>query len=450
MARPRSTVPSYRLHRQSGQAVTTLVDAGGRRHDVLLGKHDSPESRIEYARTIARWEASGRRLPSAPSAPKADVSVNELALDFLKHAEHHYRHPDGTATGETREYRMAVRPLCHLFGALPAAEFGPLALKSIRELMIHGYDHPKHGEQGGVARGVVNQRMGRIRRVFKFGVENEMIPPSVLQGLQAVRGLQRGRSAARETKPIRPVHPDIVEQTLPHLSRPVAAMVRLQLLTGARPGEVAIMRGCDLDTTGPVWLYRPGSTEGPEGQHKTAHHGYERVIAIGPKAQAIIKNFLKLDTRAYLFSPVDAEAERRAEQRRNRKTKVQPSQQDRRKPKPRKSPGDRYTTGTYKRAIADACRDAFPPPAPLCRQEGETKKAWLARLTSDQQEKLRQWNQEHRWNPHRLRHTAATTIRRECGLDTARVVLGHRTPAITELYAELDVGRAVEAMARLG
>ena len=36
------------------------------------------------------------------------------------------------------------------------------------------------------------------------------------------------------------------------------------------------------------------------------------------------------------------------------------------------------------------------------------------------------------WHPHQLRHTKATEIRREAGLDAARVVLGHRSQQITE------------------
>src|SRR5262245_18809066 len=55
------SVPSYRRHKQSGQAIVTLTDGLGGRRDVLLGKHGSKESRVEYARIIAEWEANGRR-----------------------------------------------------------------------------------------------------------------------------------------------------------------------------------------------------------------------------------------------------------------------------------------------------------------------------------------------------------------------------------------------------
>jgi integrase len=378
------------------------------------------------------------------------VSINELALAFWEHAKKHYLRPDGVPTSEANEYRLALRPLCHLFGALHASEFGPLALKAVRELMINGYDHPKYGPQGSLARGVINQRVGRIRRVFKWGIENEMIPRDALLGLQAVRGLQRGRSAARETEPVCAVHFTVVENTLPFLSRHVAAMVRLQLLTGMRPGEVCVMRACDLDMSGAAWLYRPGSDQGQVGQHKTAHHGLQRVVAIGPRAQEVIRPFLKLDTKAYLFSPRDAVSAFRREQRQQRKSKVQPSQQDRRKVRPKKRPGERYTVSGYAHAVAAACIEAFPPPAPLCQRADETKKQWCARLTPEQHEELKRWRRSHHWHPHQLRHTAATKIRREFGLDVARAILGHRSPQITELYAELDIGRAAEVMERLG
>src|SRR5262249_44266431 len=83
---------SYRLHRQSGQAVVTLTDGLGGRRDVLLGRHDTPQSRAEYLRVLAEWEANGRRLPRRSAEPSApDLTVNELALAYWKHAEVYYR-----------------------------------------------------------------------------------------------------------------------------------------------------------------------------------------------------------------------------------------------------------------------------------------------------------------------------------------------------------------------
>ncbi len=80
MSRPRKSVPSYRLHGQSGQAVVTLSDGLGNRRDVLLGKYGTPESRAEYVRVLAEWEAAGRRLPTRSAEGSApDITVNEVA-----------------------------------------------------------------------------------------------------------------------------------------------------------------------------------------------------------------------------------------------------------------------------------------------------------------------------------------------------------------------------------
>jgi hypothetical protein len=49
-----------------------------------------------------------------------------------------------------------------------------------------------------------------------------------------------------------------------------------------------------------------------------------------------------------------------------------------------------------------------------------------------------------------LRHSKATELRRVAGLDAARAVLGHNPPAVTEVYAEMDLGKAAEVMGRLG
>ncbi len=113
-------------------------------------------------------------------------------------------------------------------------------------------------------------------------------------------------------------------------------------------------------------------------------------------------------------------------------------------------PGDAYTVAAYRRAIAYACDRAFPPPKPLARQPKETLGAWRARLTPAQRDELAAWQREHRWHPHQLRHNAATELRREFGVETARVILGHRSATVTEVYAELDRVKAVEAALQAG
>ncbi|MGH7214963.1 MAG: tyrosine-type recombinase/integrase, partial [Tepidisphaeraceae bacterium] len=107
------------------------------------------------------------------------------------------------------------------------------------------------------SRNVVNRQVNRIRSVFAWAVAQELIPASVHHGFQAVAGLKRGRSDARDTEPVKPVPDAHVEAVRPYVSRQVWALVQLQLLTGARPGELLPMRPLDLDTRGDVWVYAP-------------------------------------------------------------------------------------------------------------------------------------------------------------------------------------------------
>ena len=305
---PRTRIPSYRRFKPKDLG---LVVIDGKQHH--LGPYGSPESIAEYNRLIQEWLAGGGA-STARGTTVNDLSINELILAFwTRYAQQHYRHPDGSPTGELDNYRDSLRPRRQLYGATLARDFGPLALKAVRQAMI----------DAGLARTTINQRIGRIVRLFKWAVESELVPSTVYQALKAVRGLQKGRSATREPRPVKPVPEADVEAIRPFVARQVWAMVELQRLTGMRPGEVCRMRACDLDTSGPVWIYSPAG-------HKTDHHGIEHRIYLGPRAQQVLRPWLRANTTAYLFSPREAVEERQAERRRLREAECGRGRRDRR------------------------------------------------------------------------------------------------------------------------
>jgi hypothetical protein len=55
-----------------------------------------------------------------------------------------------------------------------------------------------------------------------------------------------------------------------------------------------------------------------------------------------------------------------------------------------------------------------------------------------------------RWSPNRLRHAAATEIRKRFGLEAAQTVLGHAQASINEDYAERDLTLAVRVAREVG
>ena len=75
---------------------------------------------------------------------------------------------------------------------------------------------------------------------------------------------------------------------------------------------------------------------------------------------------------------------------------------------------------------------------------------WRKRLTKEQKAELAAWRKAHRWHPHQLRHNAATELRKEFGIEAASIILGHRSAAITEVYAEQDTQAAIAAMVKVG
>jgi hypothetical protein len=136
----------------------------------------------------------------------------------------------------------------------------------------------------GLCRTVVNRRLTRVKTMFSWAVSEELVHASISHGLREVKGFRNGEKCVRESEPVQPAFAEDMLAALPHCPAPVAAMVELQWLTGMRSGEVLIMRTLDIDQSNPAcWLYRPGSDAGPNGLHKNAWRGQDRVVLLGPR-----------------------------------------------------------------------------------------------------------------------------------------------------------------------
>ncbi len=405
--------PKYRHYKPKDLGVVRL---DGRDH--YLGKFDSPESWEKYHRLVAEWHAAqGRPLPARDSEATASVpSVNQVLLAYWKFAEGYYVR-DGETTKELTCMREALRPLRRLYGSLPAPEFGPAKLKVVRDYMIDEQD---------LCRTEINKRIGRIKRFFRWAVSEEIVPPSLAHGLDSVKGLMMGRSRARESQRVKPVPDQHVDATLPFLPPPLVAMIECQRNTGMRPGEVVLMRKCDIDMSGDVWIFFPD-------RHKNDWRNHPRAVAIGPKGQAILKPFLDRRDDAYLFSPAESYAWRLANRQnlsgKQRKTPIYPSEIQAREKAKRKRRARRagkrvrlrYTTESYWKALYYTFNTA--------EKRG---------IKMD------------RWFPNQLRHSRGTELRKKFGVEASRVSLGHARLEATEIYAEKDLMLAIEIAREAG
>jgi integrase len=319
MAR-QSKPPSYLLHRQSGQAMTVVKGPDGRRKQVLLGRYGSDQSKAEFARIVAEWDASPARLTSrTPATPL--LTVGDVAAKFMAHARLHYRHPDGTATSEVNNYAQAFKRLAELYGPTPAAEFSPLKLKALRRRWV----------DDGICRPQVNGRAGRIRRMFKW-------------------------AAAEELVPVAPASDADINAVLPYLRGPARDLVRLLRVTGMRPSEACTLRWGDIDQTADVWVYRPL-------RHKTGWRGKARVVLLGPQARGIMAAYAGKDPAACVFDPRDAVAGLHAERAERRVTRYYASRQGWQKAverRPSRVRG-RYDVNSLNQAVRRACEKAGVP-----------------------------------------------------------------------------------------
>lgn len=459
MARPRKgtrKTPSYRLHKASGRAVVTIA---GR--DFYLGAFESPESHRRYHQLLADAEAG--RLPEQGTKPAISsackLSVADVVAAFWRHAETWYRKPTGEVdargepvtetTSELSNIRHAFKPLLELHRALPANDFTRVHLRGVVNKMI----------EAGRCRSSIRRDAHRIKRLFKWAASEGIIGSTVHADLSladaAYLGLALGRSRAKERPPVRPVGEDHAKAVIPHVAREVGAMIELQLLTGMRPGEVTAMRSSDIEMSGDVWTYTPR-------HHKTAHHGHARIIPLGPKAQAVVEPFLRVDEpHAFIFSPVNAERRRRDELHAMRITPAGQGNHrgSNRVRRPERRPGERYTPGSYARAIREGVAKAFPPPAEIARGKvptgpnrtrWETVAEWHARIGAAGVKRLREHAASVHWHPHQLRHTAATYLRKVHGVEAAQVMLGHSQLSATEIYAERNTDKAIEIARKWG
>ena len=399
-------LPSYRKH-SSGQARVTI---NGR--DYLLGKFGSAASKASYNRLIAEFLSSD--CSTSFGAQADELTIVEILAAYLKHAKTYY----GAASREFANLTRVAKPMKELYGKTPAKHFGPAEFKAIRCWWLLEKTRTRQ---------YVNRQMKQTIQIIKWAVSEGMMPPATHQAVKCVEPLKRGRVQAPEAPPIRPVEQATVDATLPHLPQVVADMVRFQLATGCRPGEVCSIKPAMVDRSSDIWQIRLVA-------HKTAYRGKSRTIYVGPKAQAVLAKYLLHGADNHCFSPREAEAKRREKRNLERTSPIRRSKQKSKLYKKKSSSriGDHYDTASYGNAIKYACKLAFRAPE---NPDGEG---------------LKKWYSEHSWAPNQLRHTAATTIRKEFGLDAAAVILGHSGVGVTQVYAEQDTTKAIEVARRIG
>lgn len=282
--RPRNSVPSYKFHKRSGQAVCYI-----NRQTHYLGAYDSPESHKRYAELIAGLQSEAdQRTAEKPITARRQRTINELALKFTTERLPEY------SDAEQHCIRTAMRVMCDLFGETLVDDFGPLRLRAVRSAMIQG-DLQGEKPRKPWSRGFTNKQVKRLKMLFRWGVSWELVPVVVADALATLASLAANETDAAESKPRRAVSAeDIAAVRAAFRVHRCRDILDLLLLTGARPGELLNLTTGDIDRRGDVWRAELKS-------HKTRHKGKSRVLLFNVDAQRILTKYLQANPSRRLF-----------------------------------------------------------------------------------------------------------------------------------------------------
>ena len=377
MSKVKQLVPAYCLHRPTGQAYLT-VKRDGKRVPSYLGRWGTESSLVAYRGELTALSLTPSLIDSAvqqarnrssdPSsqpnvAHPSACTVRSLWAAFMRWAPSYYKLPTGQPSRELENFRDAVRELLLRIGDKRTAEVTKKDLEEVREAMI----------AAKLSRGVVNKRITKILRIFRWGTEEDrgLVPEAVVAVLHLIRKLEPHRSAAPEYGPVVGISSEVVEKAISAANPVIGAMLRLQLLTGMRPGEARGLRKKMVQKKGKGWVADFGI------EHKMAHRRQTRVIPLGPKTLALLRLWLEKCPfpESFVFRPT---------QQKGSRGKLQ-----------------QFARYGYGDSVAWACEKAGVPA----------------------------------FAPNQVRHTVGEEVRESHGLEYVQALLGHRSRASSERYA---------------
>ena len=382
----------HSVTRNRGFVKFPAAACGGKRvTEWLPGKYQSPESLAAFEKSLGffllhgtapPWVGQPQQRPSSPAGPRTDLAevladgptVEEICHQFTRH-----RMP-GYCYSEQCHYRTAMRDLCFLYAARPADSIGKRELLEVRALFVRA---------GKCLKGC-NGQTRRVKAVFQWAADHELVPDAVPLNLQALRNLKHGEAPTPPRK--QAVSDELVRQTCQHLPREAVDIINVLRHSGARSGELYQLRVKDLQMAAKdLWIYQPA-------KHKNAYRGHSRTILFGPQSLAILKRLVKgRRPEHHVFVRPTWDDPRN----RNRHTVG--------------TPWSRYALGSL---IARTCKRFELP----------------------------------HWHPHQLRHAAASAAYNRDGgtAAAAQVLRGHATISTTERYITLDEGPAHEQARKFG
>ena len=231
---------------------------------------------------------SGRPVPPPTSSTTKDNHPNGILLvdlfrRFIAAKKHEWHtNPSGYQTAKAK-YKLVIKKKLKKYHKRRVKEFTKAALMEWRAGMV----------QAGLKRTTVNTYVLRLLTVMKWGAENELVPMERSFSLASVKPLKTARGARESVKR------EVVEATLPELPDKPQTVIKLLLLTAARPTEILSLRLDRINKSDPeTWLYEPE-------WHKNKRYDITRLIPLNPEAQQLITEYVERNNikGPYVFLP---------------------------------------------------------------------------------------------------------------------------------------------------
>lgn len=387
-----------------------------------LGPWGSEKAARNYEQLVATWLAQGRVWPQKPVKI---VEVTDLIAVYLKHCECKYSKYGRITSGRDNAARALELLTASGLAARRPCDFGPLMLLAFQRWLAAD---PYHRW----SRVTINRYTDQVVAMFKHAEAAELIPrgSQYWMGLKSVEHLRKGRSPApgmdppREPRKVPPVADEIIDATIAatQTRHPMLCdMIRLQRLTGMRPGELVSICPTDLSpsTHREVMFYKV-----TPDRNKCDASDVERTVYLGPKAMAIVRRWADpKDPDATVFSPKRAFGLTLKARAKRRQTPIYGEQSPEKRTKARRASGmgarddgESYSVVTYGRAVARAAK--------------------LAKV-------------DH-WHPNQIRHTAASEYANKTKVQVAQHLLGHTKIQTTMGYVVSENSDAIRLVRKIG
>jgi integrase len=406
-----------------GDYVYSYICSAGKKSKINLGRADSPDTEerirsfisdciVDKKAALEKWSPRRNKikLNKESAATKQPISLAELIVECLA---------DKEKLRDIEHYRRASQLLIDVLGAnFPATE---ITKGKIIEVRTYFDKLPSPRTNQLPSRQYVNKITDYMKAIFRWGAsERDFLPSTVWWEMKTVKSLKHGQGN-RETETRENVLDEVIERTLPHLTPTLRAMVLVQRAIGCRPSEVCNMKAGDLDYS---QVEKKGSVLYVLKKHKTIRYGKLKAIPIIAEDEFIyVRPYLEgKKPDDYVFSPKQHLQELRERAATKRKSKVTPSQLQRKTEKaknPKEKINEYWLSRNYYHAISNAIKTA--------------------------NKKLPPDEQIPHWYPYNLRHSFVTEVfeNTDGDIEVARACVGQKSIKTTRDYNHGDLNVAI-------